>query len=74
MPRFILLVQGHFVYIMQITSFTQITIVNKLTPIYNKSALYTETSPVSLKEAPQVIQTVTLETSTALLLTTGRAC
>ena len=37
MPSFILLMQGHLVYIMQMMSFTQITttILNKLTPTYN---------------------------------------
>jgi len=40
MPSFTLLMQGHLVYIMQMISFTQITttILNKLTPTYNKSA------------------------------------
>jgi len=58
--------QGHLVYIVQIMSFTQIAIVNKLKSTYNKSAAYTvtsytKTSPVSQKEAPQVIQRVTLD-------------
>ncbi len=79
MPQFILLMQSHLVYIVQIMSFTQIAIVNKLKSTYNKSAAYTvtsytKTSPVSQKEAPQVIQRVTLKTSTALLLMTKRAC